>query len=552
MPVVTIYFNRLQNMLKQKISKDEIVERLPYLALDIEEVQNEFVKVEYNPNRPDFSTDYGIARALNGLLGFEVGLPKYETKKSNYKLVVEKSVKEVRPCISALVAKNIVLDDETIRQLIAMQEDLHQGIGRQRRKVSIGLHNLDVLYPPMIYKAEEPSFKFLPLNEVKEMSMEEILKKTEVGIKYGHIISSYDRYPLLIDSKGQVLSFPPIVNGELTRVTNLTRNLFIDVTGTEQKAVDDALAILSCALSDAGAELYSVEIVDEEKNTKRITPNLTPYEMNVDVELTKKLLGLNLSKDDIVKCLRRSRIDVKVKDNEILAKIPRYRIDVLHPVDLVEDVMIGYGVDQITPTLPSSNLIGIKDERLRRLEVVREVLIGFQLIEVTNFSLVSEELLNNAILRNNEDLISVESPKSLEHSILRDLLLPSLLSVLSLNVKEDYPQRIFEIGKVFIKDEYLDLPVREEYHACVAIAHAKASFTEAKSILCSFISQLLNQDCKTIASDIPMMIKGRGAKITWNGKEIGFIGEISPEVLEKFKVKVPVAMFEINLEPFLI
>ncbi|MFQ6135331.1 MAG: phenylalanine--tRNA ligase beta subunit-related protein, partial [Nitrososphaerales archaeon] len=243
MPVITLYYDRLLSMLKQPLSKQDLIDTLPYLGLDLEEEAEEYVRVEFNPNRPDFSSEWGVARALNGLLGFEKGAPEYTVAKSNITLKVDQSILEFRPFFVGAVVKGVEFDDESIRQIMAMQDDLDNGIGRRRSKVSTGIHNLDSVEPPFEYRAAPPDFTFTPLGYGKEMSMKQMLREVETGQKYGHIVEAFPAYPLITDKDGRVLSFPPIINGETTRVSTETKNLFIDITSTDMKAAEDVLAV---------------------------------------------------------------------------------------------------------------------------------------------------------------------------------------------------------------------------------------------------------------------------------------------------------------------
>lgn len=223
------------------LSRERIVDRLPFLGLDIEGEDADSIRVEYSPNRADFSTDYGIARALRGLVGTELGPPKYHTSKGTFSIEVDANLTKVRPFIAGAIATGLKMDDETIRQFISMQEDLHNGIGRRRKKAAIGLHNVDVVRPPLSYAGAPPSFEFVPLGSSRKMSLERILTETETGIQYGSILRNATFYPILKDSAGTVLSFPPIINGDVTKIDTGTRNLLVDVTSTDQRIGDDAL-----------------------------------------------------------------------------------------------------------------------------------------------------------------------------------------------------------------------------------------------------------------------------------------------------------------------
>jgi phenylalanyl-tRNA synthetase beta chain len=256
MPVINLQAEKLAGFLGKPVSVEELTKWLPWLGFDLEEVGKDYIKVEYNPNRMDFCSHVGVARALKGFLELETGMPKYQAEPPKVTLNIDSSVSSVRPYMLAAVVRDIKLDEDAIIELMEMQEDLHWGIGRNRRKASIGIHNLDAVEPPFTYMAVEPtSVKFVPLGKTEEMTPKEILEKHEKGIAYRHLIDWAPRYPLLVDRHGRVLSMPPIINGELTRVDEKTRNLFLDVTGPSIEAVERSLKILATTLADMGGRL---------------------------------------------------------------------------------------------------------------------------------------------------------------------------------------------------------------------------------------------------------------------------------------------------------
>ena len=530
-------------MLKGQVSKKKLEETIPYLGLDLEEVAEDYLRIEYNPNRPDFATDYGIAKALNSFLELQTAWKDYNVSKSKIVIKVDKSVQGIRPFIVAAVARNIKLDDESIRQIIALQEDLHNGMGRMRKKVSIGMHNLDVLKPPLEYLAVEPVFSFVPLNETKSMSMQDILTSTSTGREYAHLVNQFSKYPLLRDSAGGVLSFPPIINGELTRLSSSSKNLFIDITATDLKTAENALAVLATTLSDAGASIESVKVQYPDQSL--MTPDLSARQEAVDVEYANRLLGLQLTKEEIVKSLRKARLQSKTHSNKIFAKVPRYRIDIIHPVDLVEEIALGYGIFRIDPSFPASKAVGKYNPLQVELSSVRETMIGLGMLEVVNFSLVGEDLLKNAGI--DTQLIRVDKSKSAEHEVLRPSMLPTILLTLSRNIHEEYPQKIFEIGKVFTKKEGT---VNEEYRVAGAVSHSSANFTEIHSYLSALVRQAFGVQILTKAAEMPPFIEGRTAEIVYNGKSCGSIGEVHPEVLQNLGMRNPIAAFELKLSSF--
>ncbi len=539
MPVVTLYFNRLQKILKRKTSREKILSTLPFLGVDIEEQTEDHVNIEYSPNRPDFSTDYGIITGLKGLLGIELGMPKLKIKKGKDIVKADPSVAKVRPYVTAIEARNGRLDDETIRQIIAMQEDLHNGIGRRRKKISIGIHDHDKIQFPAIYKTVEKSYKFIPLNSTEELSISEILEKTETGIGYKHLIYGHEKVPIIIDSMGNTISFPPIINSKFTEVTNKTKNLFIEVTATDKNAAEDTLAVVAYALQNAGFELFSVRI----SGPRNSTPSLTTREMLLDPSLVNKTLGLDMKLPLIIKSLRRSRLDAKTKGRKILCKIPRYRTDIFGPIDLIEEIALGYGIQNLEPTIPQSVSTGQKNRVTVLLDAISSVMIGLGYSEVMNFSLVGKQIQYDLANRNPHNMISVTDSKSQEHSTLRYAILPSLMDILSRNIHEQYPQKIFEIGTTFRRDH----PVIEEISLGCVSAHNDASFTEIKSVLQSLLKTAFNLDCNTVRGEDPMFIQGRTASIFVNERKIGLIGEFASQIIDNFKLRIPMAGFEIKL-----
>ncbi len=541
MPVVQLYLNRLQKLVGKKSNKNKIVSKIPFLGLDIEEQTNEYLRVEYSPNRPDYATDFGIALGLEGLFGIKKGMPKLSIKKGNYILKVDSSVKKVRPYVTSIIAKNGTLDDETIRQLITLQEDLHFGIGRKRKKTSIGIHDFDKIVFPIRYTTVTKNHKFTPLESNKEISISDILEKTDVGKQYGPILNNSTKVPVILDDQDNTISFPPIINSALTSVSTNTSNLLIEVTATDKIAAEDTLAVVATTLQAAGFSLYSVKI----SGASNSTPLLKPKKIILSSDLTNNILGLNLSNTMIATCIKKSRIDATAIKNKIICSIPRYRFDIFGPMDLVEEVALGYGIENLKPTLPPSISVGEKNNVTKAIDSLSLIMIGLGLTEVVNSSLVSNEIQNQLTNRGNLDVIQVVESKSLEHTILRDAIIPSLLDTLSKNIHEQYPQKLFETGTVFSKGN----PIQEDMHLAGISSHKDANFSEIKSILQTSLKIGFNIDTETkTASHLPFS-KGKTAYILVNNKIVGILGEIDSTVIGNFKIReqVKVVGFEIKL-----
>jgi len=541
MPVVQLYLNRLQKLVGKKSNKNKIISKIPFLGLDIEEQTNEFLRVEYSPNRPDYATDFGIALGLEGLFGIKKGMPKLSIKKGNYNLKVDSSVKKVRPYITSIVAKRGTLNDEIIRQLITLQEDLHFGIGRRRKKTSIGIHDLDKILFPIKYTTVTKNHKFIPLDSSQESTVSEILEKTDVGKQYGSILNNSSKVPIILDDKENTISFPPIINSDLTKVSSKTSNLLIEVTATVKNTAEDALAVVATTLQAAGFELYSVKI----SGANNSTPLLKPKKMILNSELVNNILGLNLSTTMIASSLRKSRIDAIAKKNRIICIIPRFRFDIFGPMDLVEEVALGYGIENLTATLPPSISVGQKNDVTKAIDSLSLIMIGLGFTEAVNSSLVSYQVQNELTNRSNSEIIQVVESKSLEHTILRDAILPLLLENLSKNVHEQYPQKLFETGIIFSKGN----PIQEDIHLAGISAHKDANFSEIKSILQSSLKIGFDIESETKTSSHPIFSEGKTANILVNNKIVGILGEIDSKVIGNFKIRegVNVVGFEIKL-----
>jgi len=549
MPVVNLSVNRLNNFLPG-IDVDKILQVLPYVGLDIEGKDNEILRIEYNPNRPDFGSDYGIVRALRGLLEIETGIPNFSYDRAgiSYVINVDESTKSVRPFIAAIVAKNGKLDDETIKQLIGMQEDLHNGIGRRRVKASIGIHNLDAIKFPIVYKAVNEDFSFVPLDLMSSQTIKLILKTSIPGKEYGYILEKTRKYPILVDSQENVVSLPPIINGNATKVNTCSRSLFVEVTGNNQKSVEDILAILAITLYDVGFEIQNVSTCNFNGST--YTAKMDPSHIDVDPHYINTMLGLNFGINQIVKYLKKSRLDAREINGEkkIRCSIPRYRIDILNAIDIVEEVAMGYGVYNLKPTVPSSNLTGEKSSLSKYIDIIRQTMVGLQMLEVLNSSLVSSKVQSELSGMNKSDkVLRVDATKSAEHELLRDALLPSLLKTLSHNVHEEYPQKLFEIGKIF---NWTDT-ITESWSIGAVIAHNKADYTEIKSTMQGLLKTSFGKNAVTTVATHPIFMNGRCANIYVEEECVGIIGEITPSAIDNFKVRVPVAAFELNLSQFL-
>ncbi|NWK06617.1 phenylalanine--tRNA ligase subunit beta [Marine Group I thaumarchaeote] len=541
MPVVELNISRLQKLVGKNTNKKQILDRLPFLGLDIESLGRNTVRVEYSPNRPDYSTDFGIALGLQGILGINKGMLRLNVRNhGNYEIRVDSSTSKIRPFVTGIIARNGSLDDEAVKQIINMQEDLHVGLGRKRKKSSIGIHDLDNISFPLKYTTTSRDHRFVPLNSTKESSISEILRDSEVGRDYGSILGQSSKVPLITDAKGQTISFPPIINAALTTVTTKTKNLLVEVTGIDKQAAEDMLSVVVTILQGAGFQFSQLKV----SGSKNSTPNFTPRSITFDVDPVNKILGLNISGSMLVSCLKKCRLDAVTKNKKIQCTIPRYRFDIFGGMDIVEEVALGYGIENLKPAWPASAHIGEKNTTSEKLDSISRLMTGFGFMEALNSTLASEQILYEMTNRDSSQIISVTSSKSQEHTILRDSILPGLLENLSKNIHETYPQKFFESGIVFSTGS----PIKETVNLACVTASEETHFSEMKAVLQSLLRIGFNTKCETkTLSNHALFSQGRVAEIVISGKAVGYIGELDSKVLENFRIRTRVVGFEIKL-----
>ncbi len=537
MPVVTLSYDRLSSMVGAPVQK--IRDFLPYLGLDIEYEDNDTVRIEYSPNRPDYSTEFGVSIGLQGILGITTGLYRINVHDSDRHLVAHDSVSAVRSCITGIAAMGGVLDDHSIRQIISMQEDLHQGLGRRRAKLAIGLHDMDALQFPLTYTVKNREFEFVPLGHDESMSINDILSNTEQGRAYGALLPP-GPVPIIHDERGTVASMPPVINSGHTTVTAGTRNILVDITGNDRTHIENALSVVCVTLQAAGFTIQRLNI----SGAGNSTPPLNDRVIDMDVNMSNSVLGLDMNEQSVIDCIRKSRLDGYADSGIIKCTIPPYRFDILGEMDLVEEVALGYGIYNMEPALPPSPVPGQASMQSRNIRYVNDIMTGLGYMEVMNSSLVGEQIQRNCG-RSGSDMM-VSNPKSQSHTMLRDILLPGLLGNLSSNIHEPYPHKLYEIGTIFI-------PRDERLHLGCIVAHKDASYSEIKSIL-SGMCRDLGVDVQTPSGDEGMFLKemfqvGCAAHVCVGECVVGSIGEVYGAVRDAFKIRegISVAAFEVDL-----
>ena len=535
--MANVTFSRREFESEIKITK-EIEEKINLLGTPLESISEKEIEIEVFPNRPDIYTLQGYLRAFKAFIGKDKGLKKYLVNKpeKNYYVNVDKSVKDVRPFTACAIVKSVSLDDERIKELMNAQEKLATTMGRNRKKMGIGIYPLDKISLPITYTANESKdINYKALGMPQESSAEEILLLHPTGRKYAHLLQNSKKYPVFIDSSKKILSMPPIINSEETgRITPETKDVFIECTGTDKKAVDRALIIIATTLADMNGKIYQMEIRDKEKYN---TPDLSSQKIKISIENTKKLIGIEVTEKQIEDLL--SRMGHSYKNGTV--EIGAWRSDIMHEVDLIEDVAIAYGYNNLIPSIPTISTIGEESRESILKRKVSQIFADIGFNEISTYHLVKKEELD---LYGIKDSIELTDSKT-EYKSLRPNLLIPMLRILAENKDVEYPQRVCEIGKVFAKNIQKESGIEETEKLIIGIS--PSNVTEIKQQI-DYLFRKLNLEYSIKESTHYNLIEGRTASVILNNKTIGYFGEVHPNCLKKAGMKMPLSIAEISLE----
>ncbi len=540
-PVIHTYPQRIIELLGRDLSLDEIKELLFRLKCEADLLEDGRMEIEVNSDRPDMLLAEGIARAAKGILGLELGMPRYRVVDEDLEL----RVKDVpsRPYIAVAIVRDVNVDEEFLVELVEFQEKLHATLGRRRRKMAIGLHDLDKLPSrSLVYGAYSvDEVVFTPLHGDKPMSMRQILAGTEQGRSYGNLALSGDKHPLIL-AGGEPISMPPVINAEITRIEPGTKHLLIDVTGTDLNAVLQTIDIVSTTLAERGGSIGRIKVYGIKSVEK--TPLLRVREMRLDAEYASRLLGISISAREAAYHLARMRLDAEAEGREVRALIPPFRADFLHPVDLVEDIAMSIGYSAIPLSFLEKRTRPQPLPKWRLINAVRDLMIGLGFQEILGFMLSNpDDMAESGISK--ERIVIVANPISHDLSALRAMILPGLLRTLSLNQYAEMPVKVFEVGDVVEVDEKAETKVRTRLHVAAAVMSSKTGFEEIQAALYSLLRNLglsLHAEKHTHA----LFMDGRCAEIKFPGGK-AILGEVRPEILESRNIRYPVAGFEADL-----
>lgn len=541
MPTITVNRKVFEKLVGKTLPIDKLKDRISYLGTDLDEITKHEITVEVFPNRPDMLSVQGFARAFSSFIGHKTGLREYKVEKSDHEVIIDKSVSDVRPYTACAIVKGIKYDDERIKEVIQVQEKLHVTYGRNRRKVAIGIYPFEKIKTPITFMAKKPGdIKFQPLEADKEMTAKQILDTHSTGKDYGHLLEGCSKYPIFVDANKEILSMPPIVNSHKTgKINSKTTDVFVECSGFDFRVLQICLNIIVAAMSEMGGKVYSMKLKYPDKTY--VTPDMSPIPMKPDIGMINRLLGLELKEKDLKALLEKMGYGYKAGK----ALIPAYRADILHQTDLAEDIAIAHGYDNFEPQIPNVATIGQLDPYESFKNKIAEILVGLRLLEVNTYNLTNKE---NQCKRMGVDLPLIELANSLsnEYDVLRAWVAPAMLEIFARNKHHDYPQGIFGNGIVFKKNTNEETNIEENERLCVALSSDKTDFTEIRQIL-DYLFRQIDVKYEVRETEHASFTPGRVGRVSVAGKDVAYIGEISPNVLENFGLEMPVALFELNL-----
>ena len=536
MPTISVEQNLLRNMVESRGRTHDIADlahRLPLMGTDIDICDEETLDIEIFPDRPDLLSPETLFHGMMPFLHNAPSMPHLAIHPGTISMKVDSELENIRPIVRGAVVRGVEIDEEVIKRLMDHQEKLHFALGRGRRRSSIGVHDLATIAPPFTMIAANRDHAFIPLAMEKEMTVDEILESHPKGVDYAHLLDGMDRVPIIIDSNDDVLSFPPIINGDHTTVTTNTRDLFIECTGWDSRACESSVMLVCLQLSILGGRVESVRITGHDG--KEWSIDGSPVEHTIKRELVEGVLGNSFTNDEIDNAIRRMGGIFNGGEDILSISMPRWRFDILHPIDLVEEVAIGHGYEDLAHDVPKAPLTALPrpDNHLRRR--IRDALQGLGMMQIQSLTLSNDNDQFNAMRWSADGAITrMTNPITTEHTILRQNILPGLFRLLAANRHHDLPQSVYELGTVVV-----DHHNRERF--AFLVAEPSGGFAALRGRIQALMRDLGCEDWSLTPIEGGPWLSGRAAEIIVVGSKVGECGEIDPLVAENFELKVPMS-----------
>ena len=561
MPKIEIQEELLYRFLGKSLGANELRELLTVAKAELDErISDEgLLKIELNDtNRPDLWSTAGLARQLKvysegDFTDYPFFSRRGESKETEDRIIrVDPGLEETRPYIAAFLAVGVPVDDALLKDLIQSQEKLCWNYGRKRAIIAMGIYRGDRIKYPVHYRAADPdTTAFIPLELDVELTLRQILTDHPKGIEFGSLVASFQRFPYLEDDKGDTLSFPPIINSAYLGAVEVGDDtLFIELTGPDLDTLLLATSISACDFADAGYEILPVRVkypYDTPYGREVVTPYYFQTQLSIDIKDVHRLLGEEISIDEAVRQMKKLGNNVHIKGDTLILSPSPYRNDFMHPVDAIEEIVIGRGLTTFQPELPEDFTIGRCSKRELFAREVREIMLGLGFQEMIYSYLGSKRDFQAKMNRNCDDFIEIENPMSENYEIVRNSILPNLLASETVSAHALYPHKIFEIGEIAVRDENDNSGSKTKYCLSFLYSDPQSGFNEINSIV-SAVFYYVSMDYHLRDTEDSRFIEGRCAAIVCGDTDIGVMGEIHPVVNENWNIEVPCVVAEIDLD----
>ncbi|ORX69986.1 beta subunit of phenylalanyl-tRNA synthetase [Linderina pennispora] len=580
MPTINIDKQDLFEYLGNKYNTDQFRELCFEFGIELEEDVSEGelaegeraqLKIDIPANRYDLLCFEGLSRALGVFLGQEK-TPKYTVVPVSKpaRITVAPECSQIRPLVVGAILRNVTLTQERYQSFIDLQDKLHNNICRKRTLVSVGTHDLDTVEGPFTYEARKPSdIKFVPLNQTEEMDGNRVIEFYENDLhirKFLHIIRDSPVFPVIYDKNRTVMSLPPLINSQHSKITLDTKNVFIEITATDMTKVNVVLNILLTMFSGYCEKPFTVEPVEVvyPDGTSYVYPDISARTMTTTSEYLNGIVGIAQSDDEIVELLKKMSLEATAKDGEISVELPPTRPDILQECDIAEDLGVAFGYNKIPRTQNNAATVGKAFPLNKLSDLIRKEVAMAGWTEALTLSLCSHDENFKQLRRvdNGDEAVVLENPKTFEYQVCRSTLLPGLLKTIRENKKHAIPYKLFEVSDVVFKDATRDRGATNQRRLCALFSSHSAQFEVIQGLLDTVMVSLNVPHSKEgkgywlSESDLPTYLPGRCADVMYRSEEgkvvrLGAIGVLHPEVLVNFELDYPVSTFEINVEEFL-
>ena len=558
MPKIEIQKDDLFSLIGETLTNDQLESVLESAKAELDDIQENSYKVELNDtNRPDLWSTSGIARQINMYRNGKTYNYDFFADKSDLKIIVDEDLEHIRPYIVGFAVKNIRVDEPLLLELIQNQEKFCQNFGHKRRDIAIGIYKLDTIDFPIQYKAVKPEeISFAPLGEERDLNLREILEIHPKGIEFGHIVKDYDKYPIILDKNSNVLSFPPIINSRMIGEVEIgDSELFVELTGFALTNMLLVANIMACDMADRGADIIPVENIhpfSTPHGNSFIVPFNFKNTISFNLSELYKMAGYKPEEIEIEKNLTKMGFNGISQNQETLqVSIPPYRNDIMHAVDVIEDFIIGKGLNNFDIEMPSEFTPGTLSNLELFADKIRNLAIGTGFQEVISNILTSKDKIFTKMNLSEGDAVEISNPMTESHNVLQNSLIPSLLEIETTSAKSDYPHRIFEVGEVALKNKNSNHGSDTYLYLGLLDAQPKSNFSDMRSYIDNLLYYAGVENFKLEEIDIPYLLKGRSGQIVFQDKIIGYLGEINPEILEKWDILMPCTTGELYLDTIL-